>query len=301
MVAGLAGVVVIGWFYLLIGAGLGTRAIGTGAGQRTMAMAPSWTPAYAALVFVMWAVMMAAMMLPSAAPTILLVSALSRNRAAAGSGAPSAAFFALGYLSVWAGFSLAATLLQWALSRLGLLLPEGMIIGNGILAGAILVAAGLYQWAPLKRACLAHCRSPLDFLMRYWRKGTHHALACGARHGAFCRGLLLDADGPAVCRRVDESHVDRRSRRAGADREDAAVGRLDQPPHWRRLDRLGHRDRGRRCSSLSIAGLDRCSGATRRLELPRHRGIAGGRKPEVWLQINTYNHLITTSIYIFIF
>ncbi len=187
VLAGLASVVVIAWLYLLHGAGIGMQTIenrrapddGHGAGL---------DPAYAALIFVMWAVMMAAMMLPSAAPTILLVSALARNGVASGSGAPSAAGFALGYISVWVGFSLAATLLQWALSRLGLLLPQGMLIGNGMIAGAILVAAGIYQWTPLKRACLAHCRSPLDFLMRYWRKGTRQALACGARHGAFCLG-----------------------------------------------------------------------------------------------------------------
>src|SRR5487761_1107021 len=183
VLAGLAGVVMIAWLYLLLGAGFGTQAMETRAGQ-AMTMVADWTPAYATLIFVMWAVMMAAMMLPGAAPTILLVSALAGKRPAAGSGAPSAAMFALGYISVWAGFSLAATLLQWALSRLGLLVPDGMISRNGLVAGVILVAAGLYQWAPLKRACLAHCRSPLDFLMRYWRKGARHALACGARHGA---------------------------------------------------------------------------------------------------------------------
>ncbi len=184
VLAGLAVTVALAWLYLLLGAGLGMDSMPMGGGAMTMT-APTWTPFYAGLIFLMWAIMMAAMMLPSAAPTILLVSTLTRKTAARG--APSAAAFALGYLLVWVGFSLAATLLQWGLSRLGTLSPA-MASRSTVVAGSILVAAGLYQWTPLKQACLVRCRSPLEFLMRYWRVGYRGAVGCGIRHGAFCLG-----------------------------------------------------------------------------------------------------------------
>src|SRR6266436_710373 len=103
VLAGLAGVVVIAWVYLLLGAGIEMEAMDMGGGQM-MAMAPAWTPGYAALIFVMWAIMMVAMMLPSAAPTILLVANIARNRAGPLGDVPTAALFAPGYIMVWAGF-----------------------------------------------------------------------------------------------------------------------------------------------------------------------------------------------------
>ena len=88
---------------------------------------------------------------------------------------------------VWFGFSLAATLLQAALDGLGLL-SETMAASNRALAGSVLVAASLYQWTPLKNACLAHCRSPIEFLVRHWRNGSFGAVVSGVRHGLFCLG-----------------------------------------------------------------------------------------------------------------
>jgi predicted metal-binding membrane protein len=153
-----------------------------------MAMLPQWTPAYAALIFVMWLVMMAAMMLPSAAPTILLVGALARHRSVNPDTVPAtAALFALGYLLVWCEFSVAATVLQWGLEEAGLL-SETMALGNAILAGAVLIAAGVYQWTPLKDTCLRHCRSPAEFLVRHWHRGTLGIVRTGVRHGLFCLG-----------------------------------------------------------------------------------------------------------------
>src|SRR5579884_3613825 len=110
VLSGLVAVIALSWAYLLLGAGLGTEMMDMGGGQM-MAMRPAWTPGYAALILVMWVVMMMAMMLPSAAPIILLVAALARNRATLPGTA--AALFASGYLLVWCGFGLAATLLQW--------------------------------------------------------------------------------------------------------------------------------------------------------------------------------------------
>jgi len=132
--------------------------------------------------------MMLAMMLPGAAPVTLLVASIARKRAA-GSGALPVitALFVLGYVSVWFGFSVGATALQWWVQRLGLL-SEAMATNNAIVVGGVLVTAGLYQWTPLKDTCLRHCRSPLDFLLYHWRDGALGALSSGFRHGLFCLG-----------------------------------------------------------------------------------------------------------------
>lgn len=180
----LAAVVAAAWVYLLLGAGVD---IEMGSGE-IMAMLPEWTPAYAGLIFFMWLVMMTAMMLPSAAPTILLVGALARHRSANPGAVPvTAALFASGYLLVWCGFSLAATLLQWGLNKAGLL-SEALALGNAILASTVSIAAGVYQWTPLKDSCLKHCRSPAEFLVRHWHKGALGAVQTGIRHGLFCLG-----------------------------------------------------------------------------------------------------------------
>ncbi len=181
----LAGVIAIAWVYLLLGAGIKMDTMDMGGG-RVMLMAPPWTIGYAGLIFAMWSIMMVAMMLPSAAPTILLVSSLARNRGI-GHGVPTAGLFTLGYVLVWAGFSICATLLQWSLDRAGML-SEVMAATSATLAGSILIVAGIYQWTPLKQGCLKHCRSPLAFLPQRWRKGPWGAVINGVRHGIFCLG-----------------------------------------------------------------------------------------------------------------
>ena len=185
VLGGLLTVAASAWIYLLLGAGIEMQMMDMGGGQM-MAMSPEWTLGYGTLIFAMWAVMMVAMMLPSAAPAILLVTALDRQSGVTGAWGRSA-LFASGYLLVWFGFSLAATLLQAALDGLGLL-SETMAASNRALAGGVLVAAGLYQWTPLKNACLAHCRSPIEFLVRHWRNGSFGAVVAGVRHGLFCLG-----------------------------------------------------------------------------------------------------------------
>jgi predicted metal-binding membrane protein len=135
----------------------------------------------------MWVAMMAAMMLPSAAPTVLLVAALAWERPASSNLPAAAILFASGYLRVWCGFSFAATLLQWGLDEFGLL-SETMAFGNSILASTVLIAAGVYQWTPLRDTCLRHCRLPTEFLIRYWRPGSLGAVLTGVRHGLFCFG-----------------------------------------------------------------------------------------------------------------
>jgi len=131
--------------------------------------------------------MMVGMMVPSAAPAILLFAAISRkNQEQQPSLAPVGAF-AWGYVLTWTGFSLAATSLQWGLEQAALLSPM-MVSTSPVLGGLLLAAAGLYQMTPLKESCLVKCRSPLHFLVARWRPGSVGALRMGLEHGAFCVG-----------------------------------------------------------------------------------------------------------------
>jgi predicted metal-binding membrane protein len=175
--------IVLSWSYLLSGAGM-MQAMG----DMLMPMSTGpWSPAHAALVLVMWAVMMAAMMLPSAAPMILLYATIARRRGEQGQPASASGAFGFGYLAVWGAFSLAATALQFGLEQAALLSPM-METTSRALAGAVLTVTGLYQWLPLKQACLRHCRSPLDFIVTHWRPGAGGAFRMGLGHGAICVG-----------------------------------------------------------------------------------------------------------------
>ncbi len=183
VIGGLLGVILLAWLYLLQGAGMDMHTMG----GMIMPMATSWSPGYFALLVVMWAVMMAAMMLPSAAPMILLYNVIARRRRAQGEAVAGAGVFALGYIAVWAAFSVTATTLQWGLDAAALLSPT-MATTSVAVAGVVLVAAGAYQWTPLKQACLRQCQSPLGFILGNWREGTRGTLIMGLRHGLFCLG-----------------------------------------------------------------------------------------------------------------
>jgi predicted metal-binding membrane protein len=145
-----------------------------------------WSLAEFGAILAMWLVMMVAMMLPSAAPMLLLFAATQRGRASTGEPATVLAF-AAGYLLVWGGFSVAAAALQ-ALLQQAMLLSSNLAMTTGWLPPAVLALAGIYQLTPLKHACLFRCRSPLGFLLSRWRDGIGGALAMGLRHGAFCLG-----------------------------------------------------------------------------------------------------------------
>jgi predicted metal-binding membrane protein len=185
VLAGLLAVILLAWGWLLLGAGIQMEQMDMGGGK-IMLMAPEWSISYAALIFLMWAIMMMAMMLPSAAPAILLAAALMRRHGGNHVFGPTG-LFVLGYLVIWLGFSLAATALQWDLDRADLLSAD-MASGSATLAGLLLIAAGLYQWTPLKQACLVQCRSPFEHLTKYWRQGAFGPTMAGARHGVFCLG-----------------------------------------------------------------------------------------------------------------
>jgi predicted metal-binding membrane protein len=139
------------------------------------------------LVFIMWVVMMVAMMVPSATPMILMYTTINRRRRAQQQPYVPTTVFLGGYLLVWSGFSLLATLVQWGLHSATLLSPM-MSTSSPLVGGLILLAAGGFQWSPLKYTCLTHCRSPLGFLMTDWREGYRGALRMGLRHGMYCVG-----------------------------------------------------------------------------------------------------------------
>lgn len=156
------------------------------AADPSMMVAPAaWTPGYAAAMFAMWAVMMAAMMVPSAAPTIYLFAALRRH--SSGRAGSDTAFFVAGYVLAWSAFSAAATAAQWALATT-LLLDDAMAADAPQLAGALFLVAGLYQFSAFKESCLAHCRGPAHFLVERRRDGAWGSLAMGLEHGAHCVG-----------------------------------------------------------------------------------------------------------------
>jgi len=152
-----------------------------------MAMAHAWDYADFLMTFLMWAVMMAGMMVPSAAPMILVFAAVNRNRAKRGGPYVATAIFLTGYLAIWTAFSMLAALAQWGLHSAALLRAETMAVAPW-LGGSLLIAAGIFQLTPLKDACLSRCRSPFDFIFTEWREGKAGALRMGIRHGAFCVG-----------------------------------------------------------------------------------------------------------------
>lgn len=185
--AALAALTVAAWLYLLHLA----SAMSDMPGMPGMAMAMpalhAWSWVEVGVLVVMWGVMMIAMMTPAAAPMILMFSTIRRRRTAEGRPAVPTAIFILGYLAVWTIYSVVAALGQAGLHSAAMLSPA-MAATSPLLAGGLLVAAGVFQWTPLKRACLAACRSPLSFLMTGWREGRAGAFVMGLRHGLYCLG-----------------------------------------------------------------------------------------------------------------
>lgn len=135
----------------------------------------------------MWAGMMVAMMVPSASPMIATFAMVQRKRREQERPFVPTGIFLAGYLLAWTIFSAFAAVAQWILHAKALLTPM-MMSNNAILGGIILAAAGIFQFTPLKNACLNHCRSPLNFLLTDWREGKFGAFVMGLKHGAYCTG-----------------------------------------------------------------------------------------------------------------
>ncbi len=180
---GIVSITVISWAYMLWMASDAGMSV-------TGAMAPGaagWSFSYGLTILVMWIVMMIAMMAPSASPMVLTYARLGRERDSLTNPAGHSGLLALGYLAAWSGLSVAATIAQWGFSSAGALSPM-MATTNTYAGGAILILAGLFQWSPLKLACLKHCRSPIGFFMTEWRDGPGGAFSMGLRHGLYCVG-----------------------------------------------------------------------------------------------------------------
>src|SRR5918999_4052408 len=173
---------------------------GAMSGASAWMMTSVWDWPHILLLWVMWAVMMTAMMLPTASPLILLYAAAARRNAEPGSPARRVYALAAGYVLIWALFSVLATTLQRILAS-ALVLTPMMEPATPAAGGVVLAIAGLYQLTPLKRTCLRACRSPLGFMVQRWRGGTAGAFRLGIEHGAHCFGccwalmLILFAGG----------------------------------------------------------------------------------------------------------
>ena len=146
----------------------------------------AWSAKYLLSAFTMWALMMVAMMLPSAAPMILLHARIDRGTHAQRT--RNTYLFIACYLLVWALFSAAATIAQATMIDEGVLSPGNLVVSDKYLVGGLLLAAGLWQLTRAKAACLEQCQSPLQFVLRYWKPGPMGALRLGVRHGLFCLG-----------------------------------------------------------------------------------------------------------------
>ncbi|MEP6998149.1 MAG: DUF2182 domain-containing protein, partial [Betaproteobacteria bacterium] len=148
---------------------------------------PEWDAAYFAATLAMWMVMMVGMMVPSAAPAVLLFDALQRHANPGHRSHRRTVIFVAGYVVAWSAFSVIAATAQWALSE-AMLLSAMMTSKTPVFAGALLISAGAYQFTSFKTACLRRCRSPAEFLVSHRRAGAFAPLLMGLQHGVICIG-----------------------------------------------------------------------------------------------------------------
>ena len=181
VLAALACIVAVSWVYLLSGAGMPTMDMG--GGKVMLTPPPSWSIGYAAITFAMWSIMMVAMMIPSAAPVIVRIA----SGASGVQGFSTAALFTVGYLIVWTIFSAVATTAQWGFDSAHVL-SDAMAIRSEVIAGLIVVAAGLYQLSPLKRNCLRRCCSSKNLISDDQERSSSAAVRAGLSYGISCLG-----------------------------------------------------------------------------------------------------------------
>jgi predicted metal-binding membrane protein len=148
-----------------------------------------WSPALGGFLFVMWVVMMVAMMTPSVAPMILVYLQVARRAATQGMRFASAGWFFSGYVMAWTLFAALATMAQWALESAAMMTPA-MRTASPVIGGAVLIAAGVYQWLPFKYACLSRCRAPLSFIQEHggFQPQALASVHLGLVHGLYCVG-----------------------------------------------------------------------------------------------------------------
>jgi predicted metal-binding membrane protein len=154
-----------------------------------MDMGPATDPGTLGFWVTAWVVMMAAMMFPSIAPMVLMYVRIQGGKRAKGQEAAfgATAVFVAGYLLTWSTAGLVGYTVLWA----GHELSPGFLAwdqAGPYVAGAVILAAAIYQLTPLKDVCLTKCRSPFDFLLTAWRPGRVGALRMGIEHGGWCVG-----------------------------------------------------------------------------------------------------------------
>jgi predicted metal-binding membrane protein len=186
VIAGLVALCVLSWLYIIY-LYRQMYPMNMNALFFAMPMTPQWSWTDFVLLFLMWVVMMIAMMTPSVAPLVLIFAMMNRQRKQRQNPFVPAGYLLGGYFLVWVAFSLFATLLQWLLQQVSLLSPE-MITTSKILGGIILVLAGVFQFTPLKNTCLQHSRTPLDYIRHHWKEGRSGALQMGIQNGVYCLG-----------------------------------------------------------------------------------------------------------------
>jgi predicted metal-binding membrane protein len=177
----LTAITALAWLYL-IRMPMTPGDLGGVAARILSAVPAQWATLW--LIFMMWAVMMAAMMIPSASPMILTYARIARSQG--GTITLRVTLFAAGYLAAWTIFSAVATAVQAGLAQASVI--SNSLSTTPLIGAAILLAAGLYQLTPLKRGCLSGCQSPIGFLMTHWRGGAAGAFRMGMAHGTFCIG-----------------------------------------------------------------------------------------------------------------
>ncbi len=193
----LIGLPLVSWIWIVT---MARDMYGPMTGSAAWMMTATWDAPHLLLLWAMWAAMMVAMMLPSAAPIVLLYARAARQRSDAGWASGHIYGLVGGYVLAWALFSVGATSLQRVLATSQLLTPM-MEPATGHAAAAVFLLAGLYQLTPFKQACLRSCRTPIGFLASRWRSGITGALRMGAEHGTYCLGccwalmLILFAGG----------------------------------------------------------------------------------------------------------
>jgi predicted metal-binding membrane protein len=183
--AALLAITALAWLYLIV---LASR-MGNehGGSMGAMSQLQPWSPLEFLMLFIMWAVMMIGMMVPTASRAVLIYAAVARQAAKRGNSLPATGWFIAGYILVWTGFSLGATAFQAGLNNVGLLSPM-MASASPWLVVTLLLAAGCYQLTPWKEACLKHCQSPANYLAGKFKPGISGAVALGVRHGSYCLG-----------------------------------------------------------------------------------------------------------------
>ena len=167
---------------------MGSNNMDMNMGSNNMDMKNRWSISMAISMFLMWWLMMIAMMTPSAAPTLLLFHNLKKIGSEGKKALSYTYLFLFGYLIIWAIFSLIACIIHKFFDTSSITDAAMMQLKSVQFSGILLITAGVYQFTPLKNACLERCRTPIDFLSSNNRKGAKGSFIMGAHHGLFCLG-----------------------------------------------------------------------------------------------------------------